>query len=42
MTVVDGSESGQYHAALVIEYVLEWITLDQGFSRYPNLRWARP
>jgi uncharacterized protein len=31
-----------YHASLAIEYGLEWITLDQGFARYPGLRWSNP
>lgn len=31
-----------YHAALAIEYGLEWITFDRGFARYPGLRWACP
>lgn len=31
-----------YHAALAIEYGLEWITFDQGFARYPRLRWSCP
>lgn len=31
-----------YHAALAIEYGLEWVTLDRGFARYPGLRWASP
>jgi toxin-antitoxin system PIN domain toxin len=31
-----------YHAALAIEYGLEWITLDQGFARYPGLSWSAP
>ena len=31
-----------YHAALAIEYGLEWITFDRGFARYPRLRWSCP
>ncbi|MGC9452482.1 MAG: type II toxin-antitoxin system VapC family toxin [Oceanipulchritudo sp.] len=31
-----------FHAALAIEYGLEWITLDRGFGRYPGLRWSSP
>ena len=31
-----------YHAALAMEYGLEWITFDRGFARYPGLRWACP
>lgn len=31
-----------YHAALAIEFGLEWITLDRGFARYPGLRWSCP
>jgi toxin-antitoxin system PIN domain toxin len=31
-----------YHAALAIEYGLEWVTLDRGFARYPGLRWSCP
>jgi uncharacterized protein len=31
-----------YHAALAIEYGLEWVTFDRGFSRYPRLRWSCP
>jgi len=31
-----------FHAALAIEYGLEWITLDRGFGRYPGLRWSFP
>ena len=28
-----------YHAAVALEFGLEWITLDRGFARYPGLRW---
>ncbi len=31
-----------YHAALAIEHGCEWITLDRGFSRYPDLKWRHP
>ena len=31
-----------FHAALALEYGLEWVTLDRGFSRYPGLRWSCP
>lgn len=31
-----------FHAALALEYGLEWITLDRGFARYPVLRWSSP
>lgn len=31
-----------YHAALAIESGSEWITSDQGFSRYSGLRWRTP
>lgn len=31
-----------YHAALAMEYGLEWITMDRGFGRYPGLRWSCP
>lgn len=31
-----------FHAALAIEYGLEWVTLDRGFSRYPGLHWSCP
>ena len=31
-----------YHAALAMEYGLEWITFDRGFARYPGLRWSCP
>lgn len=31
-----------YHAALAIETGCEWITMDRGFSRYPDLRWRHP
>jgi len=31
-----------YHAALAIEYGMEWITLDRGFARFPELRWSCP
>ena len=31
-----------YHAALALEFGLEWVTLDRGFSRYPGLRWSCP
>lgn len=34
--------SDAYHAALAIEYGIEWITLDKGFSRYLGLRWSCP
>ena len=28
-----------YHAALAIEHGCEWVTLDQGFSMYPGLKY---
>jgi toxin-antitoxin system PIN domain toxin len=31
-----------FHAALAVEFGLEWISLDRGFSRYPGLRWSVP
>ena len=31
-----------YHAALAIEFGLEWITLDRGFARYSGLHWSCP
>lgn len=31
-----------YHAALALEYGCEWLTLDRGFARFPNLRWRHP
>lgn len=31
-----------YHAALAIEYGIEWITLDRGFARFPKLRCSSP
>ncbi len=31
--------SGAYHAALAMEHGCEWVSLDQGFSIYPGLRW---
>ncbi len=31
-----------FHAALAIEYGLEWVTLDRGFARYPGLHWSCP
>lgn len=31
-----------YHAALAVEQGFEWVTLDRGFGRYPNLRWRHP
>jgi toxin-antitoxin system PIN domain toxin len=31
-----------YHAALAIEFGIEWITLDRGFARFPKLRWSSP
>jgi len=31
-----------YHAALAIESGSEWITEDQGFSKFADLRWRRP
>ena len=31
-----------FHAALAIEYGIEFITLDRGFARFPNLRWRSP
>jgi uncharacterized protein len=31
-----------YHAALAMEYGIEWVTLDKGFARYPGLRWSCP
>jgi len=31
-----------YHSALAIETGCEWISLDRGFSRFPQLRWRHP
>lgn len=31
-----------YLAALAIEWGAEWITLDRGFARFPDLRWSHP
>jgi len=31
-----------FHAALAIEYGLDWVTLDKGFARYPGLKWSTP
>jgi toxin-antitoxin system PIN domain toxin len=31
-----------FHAALAIEFGYEWISLDRGFSRYPELIWRHP
>ena len=31
-----------YHAALAIETGSEWVTTDQDFSRFPDLRWSSP
>ncbi len=31
-----------YHAALAVEFGIEWITLDRGFARFPKLRWSSP
>lgn len=31
-----------FHAALAVEYGLEWITMDRGLARYPGLRWNFP
>ena len=31
-----------YHAALALEFGIEWITLDRGFARFPKLRWSSP
>jgi toxin-antitoxin system PIN domain toxin len=31
-----------FHAALAMEFGLEWITLDRGFARFPGLRWRSP
>jgi predicted nucleic acid-binding protein len=31
-----------YLAALAIESGCEWVTLDQGFGRFPELRWRAP
>lgn len=31
-----------YHAALAVEYGCEWVTLDRGFARFPNLSWRHP
>jgi toxin-antitoxin system PIN domain toxin len=31
-----------YHAALAIESGCEWISLDHGFSRFPQLKWQQP
>lgn len=31
-----------YFAALAIESGSEWITTDDGFARYPGLRWRHP
>jgi toxin-antitoxin system PIN domain toxin len=31
-----------YHAALAMENGCEWVTLDRGFARFPNLRLLHP
>lgn len=31
-----------FHAAVALEKGLEWISLDHGFSRFPELRWSLP
>ncbi len=31
-----------YHAALALEYGCAWISLDRGFSRYPDLKFKHP
>jgi len=31
-----------YHAALAIGYAIEWITLERGYTRFPELRWSSP
>lgn len=31
-----------FHAALAIEFGCHWISLDRGFSRFPDLRWRHP
>ena len=31
-----------YLAALAIEHGASWVTLDQGFARFPGLRMQRP
>ena len=34
-----GDVSDAYFAALAIEHGAEWWTLDQGFARFPSLKW---
>ncbi|MFZ5693555.1 MAG: type II toxin-antitoxin system VapC family toxin [Pseudomonadota bacterium] len=31
-----------WYAALAIEWGCEWITLDRGFARFPDLKWSMP
>jgi uncharacterized protein len=31
-----------YHAALALEFGCEWISLDRGFARFPDLKWRHP
>lgn len=31
-----------YHAALAVEMGCQWVSLDRGFARYPDLRWCYP
>lgn len=31
-----------YHAALAVESGCEWVTTDQDFSRFPQLKWSTP
>jgi toxin-antitoxin system PIN domain toxin len=31
-----------YHAALALEHGCDWVTLDRGFARFPNLSWRHP
>jgi uncharacterized protein len=31
-----------YHAALAIEHGCEFLTLDDGFARFPGLKWRKP
>jgi uncharacterized protein len=39
---VGNSIADAYHAALAIEHGCEFMTTDQGFSRFPGLRWRHP
>jgi toxin-antitoxin system PIN domain toxin len=42
LNIAGSQTTDAWFAALAIEHDCEWVSLDRGFARYPNLRWRQP